>query len=198
MSRFHPAHPDFHKSRLMGGVVVYDIGTALIIASTAVSAVGAISAGNAQAASYKAQAQAQEFNSQQQLKNADRVAAEYSVREDNLRRQQAKFLGRQRAALAESDTGLGTGSNLDVTNEDTQNAELDALTLRYEGQQERRGLLLDATYSNYDATVSRMNASSARQAGYMSAFGKVLGGAGRYYDYSSGLSTNKTPQLGGN
>ena len=167
----------------------------LLIATTAIQAISSISAGNAQAASYKASAQAQEYNAEMNRRNADRVSQEYSIREDNLRKQQTQALGRERAAFAQSDTGLGTGSNLDVMNEDTQNAELDALTLRYQGQTERAGLLSQSNLDSYDAQVSRMNASSARQAGYMGAFGKVLGGAGRYYDYSQSTAALKTPSL---
>ena len=172
---------------------VQDPATILLIASTTVSAVSSISAGNAQAASYKAQAQASEYNAQMQERNAARTAQEYSIREDNMRRQQAKFLGSQAAALAQSETGLGTGSNLDVIDEDTQSAELDALTLRYEGQQERAGLLSEANMSRYDASVSRMNGRSARQAGYLGALGNVLRGTGQYYSSASKAAALKTP-----
>lgn len=172
------------------------MATVLLVASTAVSAIGSISAGNAQAASYKAAAQASEANATIQERNAARVSNEYSIREDNLRREQARFLGRQRAGFAESGTDLGTGSNLDVAKEDTQSAELDALTLRYEGDTERYGLLTDASMSRYDAGVSRMNASSAKKAGYIAALGNVLGGAGRYTDNANKAAAIQTPSGG--
>lgn len=195
MSRHHPAHPDFHRT--LFNSVVHEPATMLIAAATAVQAIGSISAAGAQASSYKAATKASEANAAIQTQNAARVSAEYSIREDNLRREQQRFLGRQRAGFAESGTGLGTGSALDVAQEDTQNAELDALTLRYEGNTERQGLLTDAAMSRFDAGVSRMNASSAKTAGYIGAVGNVLGGAGRYSDLSNKQAALSTPSGGG-
>lgn len=174
----------------------FDPATALIIASTAVSAVGAISAGNAQAASLKSQANALEYNASVQRMNADRTAAEYSVREDQQRRQQAIILGRQRAGIAESGIGF-TGTALDLEEQSNINAELDNLTLRYEGNTQRAALLQDATMSTYQAGAAKSQAKSAKQQGYISALGSVLGGAGRYYQSQSALSSASSPTAGG-
>lgn len=172
------------------------MATVLLVASTAVQAIGSISAGNAQRASYNAAAKASDANATIQENNAARVSQEYSLQEDNMRREQARFLGRQRAGFAESGTGLGTGSNLDVMKEDTANAELDALTLRYQGDTERYGLLSDAAMSRYDAGVSRMNGSAAHKAGVIGAIGNVLGGAGRYADNANKTAALQTPSGG--
>ena len=153
----------------------------LLIGSTAMQAVGSIQKGNAEAASYKAQAQANTYNAEINQQNADRTSREYSIKEDNLRRQQAQFLGRQRAAFSEADIGYGTGSALD-----TVNSNLDALTLRYDGQTKRAAYLDQSNLDTFQSGVDKMNASSARTAGYISALGNVLGGAGRYQSPSGG------------
>ena len=163
-----------------------DPATMLLIGSTAMQAVGSIQKGNAEAASYKAQAQANTYNAEINQQNADRTSREYSIKEDNLRRQQAQFLGRQRAAFSEADIGYGTGSALDVQTEDTVNSNLDALTLRYDGQTKRAAYLDQSNLDTFQSGVDQMNASSARTAGYISALGNVLGGAGRYQSPSGG------------
>jgi hypothetical protein len=156
----------------------------LLVASTAISAMGSIAQGKAASASYKAQSQAQTYNSIVDKNNADQVATEYAVKENNLRQQQAGFLGRQRAALAESGIGPG-GSAGDVISEDTTRARMDDLTLRYEGQTKRTAYLNNSTLDKYQSKVASMNAGAASQAGYMGALGAVIGGAGRYSDYTN-------------
>ncbi len=88
-------------------------GPELLLAAAAVQAVSSISAGNNQARNYKAQAQALDYNAQINRDNAARVSLEYSIREDQQRRQQSIAIGRQRAGIAES--GIGTsGTALDL------------------------------------------------------------------------------------
>lgn len=156
----------------------------LIIASTAVSAMGSISQGKAAAASYRSQAQAQNYNAIVDKNNADQVSTEYAMKENNLRQQQGQFLGRQRAALAESGIGPG-GSAGDVMAEDATRAKLDDLTLRYEGQTKRTAYLNNSTLDTYQGKVASMNAGAATQAGYMGALGAVIGGATRYSEFRS-------------
>lgn len=160
----------------------------LFAASAGLQALSSISQGNAQAASLKSQAQASDMNAKTYEENAKRVARENSIKEDNIRREQARILGRQRAAMAESGTGLGTGSNLDVAVEDTRMAELDALTARYQGDTERTGLLAQAGMSRYEAGVYRNQAKSARTQGYIGALGNAIGAGVSYYGFR-GLQT---------
>ncbi len=135
------------------------------------SALSSISQGNQQAAAYKAQANVDTIN-------ANNTSMAYAAKEQNLRRQQAQKLGEARAASAENGT-LGTGSSLDVQEEDTTQANLDALTLRYEGQAQR------TNYLN-SAAQNRSNASGARKAGYIGALSSVLSGGMRYGAGGSG------------
>lgn len=156
----------------------------LLVASTAISAMGSIAQGKAASASYKAQSQAQTYNSIVDKNNADQVSTEYAMKENNLRQQQGQFLGRQRAALAESGIGPG-GSAGDVMAEDATRAKLDDLTLRYEGQTKRTAYLNNSTLDTYQGKVASMNAGAATQAGYMGALGAVIGGATRYSEFRS-------------
>ena len=167
-------------------------GPEILLVAAAVQAVGQISAGNAQAKSYKAQAQAYDYNAKVQRDNAARVAMEYSLREDQERRRQAIYLGKQRGAIAESNIGFA-GTALDLEEQSLINAEMDNLTLRYEGSTQRTALLNDAQLDEFNAGVSRMNAKQARRQGYMNALGTILGGAGRYYSSTSGVSNSAAP-----
>lgn len=161
------------------------MGPEIMLAMTAFQAIGALSQGNAESASLKSQAAAQEYNAAVQRNNAIRASREASIREDRTRRQAAQFLGRQRAAIAESGTGLGSGSAFDIQEDSEIQAELDALTVRYEGETERESLLQQSTLSTFGAQSSRANARSAKQSGQLKALGTVLGGVGRYTGTSS-------------
>lgn len=64
--------------------------------------------------------------------NSRTAGDQAAAREIQVRRESAQTLGAQRAAIAESGTGLG-GSNGLITAQDSALAELDALNTRYEG-----------------------------------------------------------------
>lgn len=166
-------------------------GPELLLAAAAVQAVGAISQANTESKNLKSQAAAYDANATIQRNNAARVAREASLKEDAVRRQTALFLGRQRAAQAEAGT-LGTGSGLDIQEDSYAQAELDALTVRYEGATQRRAYLQDADMLNYQAANARSNAKAVKRQGYMSAVGSMLGGAGRYYQAQSMIPQTPT------
>jgi hypothetical protein len=93
-------------------------------------------------------------------------------REDAVRRRGRRILGSQRAAFAQSGGGMG-GSAADVMRQSGVEAELDALTTRYEGQLQAAGL--------YNAgQAERFRGRQARKASYYAAAGTALGGSGEY------------------
>jgi hypothetical protein len=109
--------------------------------------------------------------------------------EEALRRQTGRFLGSQAAAVAQSGTGMG-GSNADVMAQSARDAELDALTLRYEGDLKAKGLLADGR-------SQRFQGNQAKKAGYWRAAGSLLGSVGNYYGaappaYSYSSHTGRT------
>lgn len=152
----------------------------LTIASTAFTAVGAIQSANAQAAAYESQAAADDYNAEVADQNARIARQQAGAREDAQRRRARKILGQQRAAIAQSGTGLG-GSNRALAEQSALEAELDALNIRYEGELQARGQKAQAGLDRYSARSSRSNASRAKQSGFMNAGAAVLGGVGDYY-----------------
>lgn len=155
---------------------------AVIIASTAMQALGAIQQGNAQAASYRSQQAASNYNAAVMEQNAGIEREQANAREEAQRREARMILGSQRAALSQAGIGMG-GSAADVMQQSATDAELDALTLRYEGDMRARGLMIGAEQERYQGAVAGANASAARRSGYMQAAGSILAGTGNYMGY---------------
>jgi hypothetical protein len=154
---------------------------ALTIVSTVFSAIGAIQQANSQSAAYKSQKQASDYNAAVLTQNAANERAAANQREEAQRREARMILGSQRAAFAQAGTGLG-GSAADVMEQSSTDAELDALTLRYEGDMRARGMMAQAEGERFQGRVAGYNAKQAKTAGYMDAVGSILGGAGNYMD----------------
>lgn len=144
---------------------------ALLIAGTAMQAIGAIQQGNAAKS-------AADYNAAIAEQNATVERQQAGAREDAKRREVRQILGQQRAAFAQSGGGMG-GSAADVMHQSSVNGELDALTLRYEGDLRARGL-------EAGATQERFAGKQAQTQGYMQAVGTILGGASRYGEYKAG------------
>lgn len=156
---------------------------AISLVSTAVSAFGAMQQADAQSASLRAQAQQQEYNATVARNNAKVAADQANAKEEAQRRHFNALQGQAIAGVAQSGTGFD-GSNLDLLKQNAINNELDALTIRYEGQNQARGLEAQAAQDMYGASVSRMNASNAMTAGYFNAGANLLSGAAKYGYYS--------------
>lgn len=152
----------------------------LIAASTAVSAAGAISAGQAAAAQANAQNEAQKYNAIMKEQNAQLARQQAGVREDQMRRGQRQLLGQQSAALAQAGIGVGTGSALDIEEQSAYRAELDSLTLRYEGELQAQGLLAGAEQDRFQGEIMAARGASERTASYMSAGASILSAGAQY------------------
>lgn len=143
---------------------------AMIIASTAIQALGAIQQG-------KAAQSAANYNAQVMETNAANERSASNQREEAQRRQARMVLGQQRAAFAQSGTGL-EGSAADVMQQSAADAELDALTMRYEGDMRASGLMAQAGMERYEGR-------QARKAGNAQALGSILGGVSKYGEYGA-------------
>lgn len=141
---------------------------ALLIAGTAINALGAIQQGNSAR-------RAADYNAAMAEQNAAVELQQAGQREEAKRREARMILGSQRAAFAQSGGGMG-GSAADVMQQSAINAELDALTLRYEGVLRARGL-------QAEAASERFAGKQAQRQGYMQAAGSILSGAGSYMGY---------------
>src|SRR6185295_10363756 len=100
---------------------------------------------------------------------------------------QAQQLGNIRAGLAESGGGEA-GTNAGVLNQSEVNAELDALTTRYQGVLGARSYTAQAGLDIYQGKVARVNAGAAKKAGYWGAATSLIGAAGSIYGMKAGGS----------
>lgn len=164
------------------------------IAMVAISAISAMAQSKQQEKQYKAQAQANEYNSAVLKQRADTAQSVYGQREERQRREARMVLGEQRAAIAQSGTGM-LGSNADIQRQSEVAAELDALNIRYEGDLEARGLLAQSSLESWEAGINRSSAKSARTSGFLGVAGAALKGFGGYAGSLSG-GASATPSLG--
>lgn len=154
--------------------------TIMLVASAATSAAGAMASANAQSASAQAQANAQDFNATMARNNAQASNEQANVAEEQQRRKFGQIQGQAIAGIAQSGTGFD-GSNADVLRQNAVSNELDALTIRYQGQNQAKGLMAQADLDTMGAGVSRMNAKSAMTAGYLNAGSALLNGGTQGY-----------------
>ena len=155
----------------------------LMLAAAAVQAIGAIQAGQAAKEEANARANANIYNSKVKEMQAGIARQQANAREEQQRRKGRQILGAQRAAISESGIGL-MGSALDIAEESSTRAELDALTVRYEGELESKGLLADAEQERYESKVNVMAGKNAMRGAYLSATSALLSGGAKTYHYS--------------
>lgn len=118
------------------------------------------------------QAAMHNYNASILNQNARIERQQADAREEAKRRETAMILGTQRAAFAQAGAGLD-GSAADVMKQSATNAELDALTLRYEGDLRARGLKEQAKQEKYAA-------KTAITQSYFNTAGSILSGIGSY------------------
>lgn len=177
---------------------VFDPGTMMLVAG-GVQALGAIASAQASAASYEAQAQMNEANAKVLKNNSIQASREANVKEDANRERARILRGRQIAAVAQSGIGF-EGSGGDLVEQSDINSEMDALSIRYEGETRRQNLTTQSSMQLYEAGTNRANASSARTSGYISAIGSAASAGASYGQYQRmyGSSTSLTPSYGAN
>lgn len=172
-----------------------------LLAATAVSAVGSIQAGNAAAAQAEAAANAAEFNVAVAERNQDIAAQKrlLSIRQAQVdaadkRRENRRRLSEIRANYGASGLDLA-GSPLDVLEDTALELETDARRIEHQGQVagfegalQILGLQDEATLSTLEAASARSRASSERTAGYLNAAGTAIGGTAT----AVGAGANKT------
>ena len=170
--------------------------TIMTVASTAMSAIGAIQQGEAAQAQAQAEANAARRNALIKEMQAGVERQQANIREEQQRRKARGLLGKQKAATAQAGIGFA-GSALDVMEDSANKAELDALTIRYEGDLRSRGLLADAESDRYSAEVAIVKGKNAKKAAYISAGASILSGAATGYKGYSDYSAKNTMILGG-
>jgi hypothetical protein len=162
------------------------VSASLMIAASAMQAVGAIQQGKMAAAQGEAQMNAANYNARMKEIEAGITREQANAREEQQRRQARQVLGKQRAAVAQAGIGFG-GSALDIMEQSATFAELDALTIRYEGDLKAKGLLAEAEYDKYSGQVAMAMGKAQKKAAYVSAAASMLSGAaGAYKGFSAG------------
>lgn len=163
-----------------------------LVAGTAMKMAGAAADAQAKAASYNADATANDYNADRLREQAQIALQQAGVREDAVSRKGRAVLGTQRAALAQSHLDSSTGSLALVQEQSADNAGLDALMIRYEGNLQARGVTAQADVENFKGRVARMNAGGARRGGYIGAATSLLQGVSSAYT-SGYLGGTKLP-----
>lgn len=167
--------------------------TIAVVASTAMSAVGAIQQGAAAAAQGRSQQQAQQYNAIVKQQTATAARQQAGAREEQQRRGARQLMGQQRAALAQAGIGMG-GSALDIEEQSAVRAELDALTIAYEGDLQARGLLAAAQQDLFQGEAALAAGKNAQTASYISAGASILSGAANYGMYKGGAKVTEVAQ----
>jgi len=139
------------------------VGDVLLVAGTALTALGAVS-------SAQAQSNAARYNAQLAERNAQISRQQAAAQEERQRRQAYLQQGAARAAYGTAGVDL-EGSPLDVLEQNALQSELDAQTIRWKGE-------VGAFGYEGEASLNRSRASSAVASGYMGAGSAILlGGA---------------------
>lgn len=146
------------------------------------AAAGAMQQAETQAYNAKAQANALNYQATVDRNNAQAATDAANAREEQQRRSFNAMQGQARAGIAQSGTGF-EGSNADILKQNAVLGELDALTIRYEGQNKAAGLLAQSELDKYNAQTSRDNAGRMMTAGYLNAGSQILSGAAKYNYY---------------
>lgn len=146
----------------------------LIVGAGVLSALGTLASGREAEAVGNANAQALEGQ-------AGSVRAATAAREGMVRTRSQRDLASQRAALNQSGVSPTTGTALVGVRQSAYDAELDALTTRYEGLLQAQGLDTQAAMSRYEGTARKRQAR-------LSAAGQLIGSAGAAY-LGSGMAT---------
>lgn len=165
------------------------------IASTAFQVIGAISDANSRSDAYESQAEWNRYNATISRQNADAARQQSAAQQGQQNRRARQLMGEQRAAAAQSGTGL-TGSNLDLLDQSATLAELDMLNIAYEGEMRARGHLINAQGEDYSASANKGNARNARRAGLFNAGRSLLSGAASYRGGGGGGSLAEHPGAG--
>lgn len=137
---------------------------ALAIAGTVVSAASAIAQGNAQNAMAK-------YNAKLAERDAEARRRQASMDEELSRSRSSAIMSRQRAVMAAAGVDTSSGTPLAIAEQSAEDAEMDALAIRYGGA-------IGAQRFQEEANLSRMQGRSAKQAGMFRAGSTLLTGFG--------------------
>jgi hypothetical protein len=160
----------------------------LLVASTAVGAVGQVQAASANAAASNYSAAVNDQNARFAEKRA-RDALERGKEEENRVRQEgAQLKGNQIAGMAAAGLDLSFGSPMDILIDTTTGIELDAARVRRNADLEYDDNMRQGWSYKANAGMDRASAANAKSAGRLAVVGTVLGGVGDYQKYKASIA----------
>lgn len=165
------------------------MAAALPFAVAGLGAFSAIQQGNQQSAALRQQAAAEQRNQQLLMQQAQTARQQAGAEEEAQRRQNRQFLGTQRAAMGQSGVGFGGTPGM-LYDDNAMLAELDALNIRYGGEQQAANLINQANEAGVSAQILKSNAKQAKRAGFLGAGTSLLGGAAGLYGKFGGSGLN--------
>jgi hypothetical protein len=141
------------------------------LAAAAIAVVGQLAQGQQakQAANYNAAI------AEQNADEAERAGAE---RENIARQNSAQMLSSQRVAMLQNGVDPAAGTALVGAEQQTRDAELDALQLRYEGLMQARDLRMQAGAERYRGKAAKRNSLFSAAGSLMSSAGGYLSSSG--------------------
>lgn len=166
-----------------------DLMMALTLGSTLIGGIGQMQQANATAAAANYNAQIADMNAKISERRAIDAIERGKVEEQKKRQEVGKIKGQQIVAMSANGVDLTFGSPLDVLVDTAVLGELDALTIRSNAYRESYDYQVDAANKRAQANLHRMEASSAKQGGWLSAAGTLLTGAGKAYQSYKGIGT---------
>lgn len=143
---------------------------ALTIVGGLVSAVGSLAQASAASAAANKNAEIAEYNMQVAQRNKATALAQADAEARDLARQNRRQLSQIRVAYGASNLDMG-GTPLDVLEDTSLEQELDVLKTRYKGQLRAIGYEDEANNYKMKAELHRMEAKSAKTAGFIGAVG---------------------------
>ena len=149
----------------------------LMIAGTALQAIGTLASGQ-QAAAIGAR------NADVLLQQANETDRATVGRESLLRDRNRESLSQQRVAMLQNGLDPASGSALFASSQAIRDAEMDALQLRYDG-------LMQSRAERMGASMERWKGQAAKRQSYFSAAGQLVQGTGGY------LSLTRPPAYSG-
>lgn len=158
-----------------------DLSLALTLGATVIGAAGTIYQANAAAEAQRYNAKVAEMNATLSERRAKDAIERGAIEEQRKRSQVAQIRGQQQAAMAANGVDLTFGSPLDTLVDTATLGELDALTIRSNAYRESYDYEVQAVNQRAGAQLANYNAEAQKTAGYLDAFGTILGGGGKAY-----------------
>ncbi len=151
-------------------------GPELMIASAAVSAVGAIEQGKAQSRAYRYNAQINERNAAVAEQEGEQIIAENEVEVLRFRKQFDDLQAATQQAFRYNGWIADSGTALKVAMANAAEADEEIATRRYNAKVGKQQKEESALQQRMQANLNQMYASAARTAGFMKAGSTLIGG----------------------